>query len=121
MPLRDQASLFDALTEIARVEREVWGDQTDAAIMRCIAATRVRTGRAAQVSGIAATLGLSPSTVHARLNRLAARGRPEADVPAGVIARVDGGYREAAAGRRLNQQAADRIGEVLARYLRRSD
>jgi len=119
MHRKDQAALFDALTEIQRIEKEIWGHTLDAAIMRYMAATRITTDRASQVSSIADTLGHSPSTIHAHLTRLSGNAGRASSNADGAVERVDGGYGETALGMQLNERMFERISTVLAQYLRR--
>lgn len=110
-----QGQLHDILTEIQRFEREMWGNPVDAAIMRCLAATRLKCSRPARITEIANALNLGVATVHARLARLKRDGPAQGCCTGPAVFRTEGGYAETSAGRELNARCARRIAELVAR------
>jgi hypothetical protein len=62
--------VLDALTELYRLDLELWGDSRTAQVVRCVAAANYKDGRAAKLSAIATSLELGLATVHQRLKRL---------------------------------------------------
>jgi hypothetical protein len=110
--------LCDVLLEVDRIESSHWGDKTNAAIMRYLAATRLKTGRAARISDIADTLGLGVATVHSRLAKLREWTPPGCETPVQVVERTEDGYAETPEGIRRTAEIARQIEPVLRRLAR---
>lgn len=121
LPPEQQGELLDTLTEINRMELKIWGNATDAAIMRYIDATDLKAGRAAKVSAIAHALGLGVGTVHARLKRLQAWQDPHSGETMALVHRTREGYRMTEHGRERSARLARLAESALQRYQRLSN
>lgn len=117
-----QGELFNMLTELYRLDCALWGHPLDAAILRCIAVSGWKDGRAAKVRGIAHTLNVGVATVHDRLQKLQRRTDPDTGEPRPLVQRAHtGGYELT---ERADGELADSlrtIAETIARFARRHD
>lgn len=102
------ARVPDLVTELHRVDLAFWQDWRTAAIVGCLAAANWRDGRPGKVSGIAATVQMSVSTVHSRLAELASQ------EPEPLVCRVPGGYRLTRTGDEKVHHWTMEIGRIAA-------
>lgn len=109
-PSAEVAALAEALNEVDYIERAMFGDAVNAAIVRNVKAAALK-GQRVSLRGLARVLGLQPSTVRRRVAAL---------VEAGWIEHThDAGLRYTPEGFRRGQPAARRVLTKFAHILTR--
>jgi hypothetical protein len=105
---KEVSALAEALNEIDLVERELFGDAVNAAIVRHVKAATLRGSRVG-IRGLARVLGLEPATVRRRVANL---------VEAGWLEKNDGGLDYSAMGLARGREVSRRVLLRLARVYR---
>lgn len=116
-----QGDLFDMLTELHRLDCARWGHPLDAAILRCIAATQWKHGRAAKVRGIAGILNVGVATVHDRLKKLQNRTDPKTGDAEPLVCRDAMGYVLTSNAEADLTQSLTEICNTVVKFARRQD